>query len=138
MRYDIRGQDKELAKNMKNSDGKKLKSTLYTKIAEQERMLDFFEQSIHHCSQQIQLCIDKTTIEQDELKKQEYEAQKIVFEDNKLIWNISGFITLISIDIKTIQVGMYFAEIEYQKRFYARQICTIMGGVLNCKNQLFP
>ena len=33
---------------------------------------------------------------------------------------------MISIDVKTIQAGMYFAETEWHKRFYARQICTIM------------
>ena len=39
---------------------------------------------------------------------------------------MAGFINLVSMDIKTIQVGMYFAETEWHKRFYARQGCTIM------------
>lgn len=126
MKYNITEVDMELSKNMKNAEGKQLKSILYSKIAEQEAMLDLFEVSINHCEQQIQLCIDKMTTETDDLKKQEHKATEVVFRDNKLIWNISGFITLISIDIKTIQAGMYFAETEWHKRFYARQVCTIM------------
>ena len=126
MIYNIGDIDRELANNMKGSGGKRLKETLAKKIAEQETMLDVFEVSIKHCNQQIELCTDKAAAEQNELKRQEYDNTRIVFEDNKLIWNISGFITLISIDVKTIQAGMYFAETEWHKRFYARQICTIM------------
>lgn len=126
MKYNISGVDRELAKKMQGREGKELKLTLLKKIAEQEVMLDLFEQSISHCNQQIQYCIDKANNEKDASKKQWYEAQKIVFDDNKFIWNISGFVNLISIDVKTIQVGMYFAETEWHKRFYARQICTIM------------
>ncbi|WP_294607174.1 hypothetical protein [uncultured Bacteroides sp.] len=126
MKYNISGVDRELAKKMQGREGKELKLTLLKKIAEQEVMLNLFEQSISHCNQQIQYCIDKVNNEKDASKKQWYETQKIVFDDNKLIWNISGFVTLISIDVKTIQVGMYFAETEWHKRFYARQICTIM------------
>lgn len=126
MKYNISAIDRELAKKMQSREGKELKLTLLKKIGEQEMMLDLFEKSINHCNQQIQYCIDKANNEQNVLKKQEYETQKIVFDDNKLIWNISGFVNLISIDIKTIQVGMFFAETEWHKRFYARQICTIM------------
>lgn len=126
MKYNISGVDRELAKKMQGREGKELKLTLLEKIREQEMMLDLFKKSINHCNQQIQYCIDKANNEQDVLKKQEYETQRIVFDDNKLIWNISGFVNLISIDIKTIQVGMFFTETEWHKRFYARQICTIM------------
>lgn len=126
MIYNISDVDRELANNMKDSSGKQLKGTLMNKVAEQETILDLFEKSINHCNQQIKLCIDKAAAEENELKRQEYDNTRIVFEDNKLIWNISGFITLISIDVKTIQSGMYFAETEWHKRFYARQICTIM------------
>lgn len=126
MKYNITGLDRELAKNMQSSGGMQLKATLKMKVVEQETMLDLFEQSIIHCNQQIQLCTEKADSVQNILKNQDYEAQKVIFEDNKLIWNISGFITLISIDVKTMQAGMYFAETEWHKRFYARQICTIM------------
>lgn len=126
MKYNITGLDRELTKNFNSLESKHLKETLKVKIAEQEAMLDLFNQSITHCNQQVGFCTNKIIEENDTLKKQEYEAQKVIFEDNKLIWNISGFITLISIDIKTIQTGMYFAETEWHKRFYARQVCTIM------------
>lgn len=126
MKYNITEVDRILSKSMKGTEGKQLKSTLYVKIAEQETMLELFEESINHCDQQIQLCIEKKATETDDLKRKDYEATEIAFRDNKLIWNISGFITLISIDIKTIQVGMYFAETEWHKRFYTRQVCTIM------------
>lgn len=126
MKYNITEVDRALAKKMRTSDGKKLKATLTKKIAEQEKMLDLFEQSINHCNLQIKHYIEKAGVEPNDLKRQEYDKIRIVFEDNKLIWNISGFITLVSIDVKTIQAGMYFAETEWHKRFYARQICTIM------------
>lgn len=126
MKYNVSVVDRELAKKMQGREGKELKLTLLKKIAEQEVMLDLFEQSIRHCNQQIQYCLDKANNEEDVSKKQWYETQKNVFDDNKLIWNMSGFVNLISIDVKTIQLGMYFVETEWHKRFYARQICTIM------------
>ena len=124
MKYNISETDKFLAAKLKTQEGSQIKIILKNKILEEEKMLDFFEQSITHCNNQIQLC--KIKSKQEISKRLDYETQKIVFEDNKLIWNISGFITLISMDIKTIQLGMYFAETEWHKRFYARQACTIM------------
>lgn len=126
MKYNTTNMDQELSQLMNSSEGKQLEKTLKTKIVEQELMLNLFGRSIEHCNRQIKIYTNKLFNEQDALKKQEYEKQKIVFEDNKLIWNISGFIALISIDIKTIQLGMYFVDTEWRKRFYARQICTIM------------
>lgn len=126
MKYNINQLDKDYAKLVDGHDGKRLKDNLKTNISEQEKMLGIFENSVNHCNKQISLCVDKIAHEQDDFKRQEYETQKYIFEDNKLIWNISGFITLVSIDIKTMQIGMNFAETEWQKRFYARQICTVM------------
>ncbi len=119
MDYNTKQIDKDLALLFKSKEGDELKKTLRDKIAEQERMLDAFKTSIMHCDSQIQLCNAS-----DPIKKN--EANKVIFEDNKRIWNISGFINLISMDIKTIQYGMYFAETEWHKRFYARHACTIM------------
>jgi hypothetical protein len=126
MKYNIKNTDINLAMKLNSQEGSKIKSDLKHKIIELENMLDLFKLSINHCNRLVQYCTEKEYSEQDNLKQQEYKAQRLTFEDNKLIWNISGFITLISIDIKTIQIGMYFAESEWHKRFYARQICTIM------------
>lgn len=75
MKYNITGLDRELTKNFNSLESKHLKETLKVKIAEQEAMLDLFNQSITHCNQQVGFCTNKIIEENDTLKKQEYEAQ---------------------------------------------------------------
>lgn len=100
MKYNINGVDLHLARNLK-MDGKAIKKNLHLKLEEEEKMLDLFEQSVKHC-------------------------QANNFNDNQTIWNISGFVNLVSMDIKTVNIGIYFAESEWIKRYYARQACLIM------------
>lgn len=126
MKYNITGIDLELSKKLKTSFGQMIKSNLKLNIDEQEKQLNEFKKNLNYCEDQIKLYVDKAMTEKDDSIRKKYEDQKIVFADNKMIWNISGFIALVSLDIKTIQLGMYFAESEWHKRFYARQICMIM------------
>ncbi|MCW3105547.1 MAG: hypothetical protein JWQ09_53 [Segetibacter sp.] len=48
------------------------------------------------------------------------------FKDNEIIWNISGYVNIISYDIKIITRDLTFARSEWQKRHYARQACLII------------
>lgn len=126
MKYNISNRDRILSDSLNCPEGLKTIINLKEKILEMEGMLDLFKESIDQCNRLIKYCNDKIMTEVDNDKQKQYETQKIVWEDNKLIWNISGFITLISIDVKTIQIGLYYSEEEWRKRFYARQICIIM------------
>ncbi len=126
MKYNSTNTDTILSRKLIGKKGHKIKQDLQLKLNEQEKMLDLINISISHCNTQIELLQGKADKESDVLYKTKLIDQRIVFEDNKKIWNISGFINLISMDIKTTQIGMYFTETDWHKRFYARQICTIM------------
>lgn len=53
------------------------------------------------------------------------------FNNTRLIWNIAGFINIVSLDLKVVGKDLYFAENEWQKRYYARQACLIIYESLN-------
>lgn len=125
MDYNINFTDIQLSQHIQSYKGIKIKESLKEKIAEEEKMLDLINSSIFHCNRQI----DNYNNLKKEGKYKEastFEKIKNTFISNKSIWNIAGFITLVSIDIKTIQLGIYFAENEWHKRFYARQACVII------------
>lgn len=151
MKYNITDLDVCLANDMNTEEGRKIKVDLSQKIAEEELMLDQFEISLTHCKEQIELynlriqnynkeivnC--KNHINPDinaktilfRAEKEKLKHQKLVFEENMLIWKISGYITLISIDVKTMQKGLYSSQSEWDKRFYARQAYVIMYDAPN-------
>lgn len=48
------------------------------------------------------------------------------FKDSEIIWNISGYVNIISYDLKIITQDITFATGEWQKRHYIRQACLII------------
>lgn len=78
-----------------------LTSTFESNFQRQEQILNLIKSSLNH-------------------------AEFNNFHDNKLIWNIAGFISIISYDLKIIGRDLTFAQSEWQKRYYARQACLII------------
>lgn len=148
MNYKINDVDRFLDKKMSSQEGKSIVIDLQAKIDEEEMQLDIFKQNINHCNSQIALVepvLKKATETLEKLSRHkpqtpdirdninkvktlrdEYKAKKLTFEENSLIWNASGYITLISIEIKTMQKGLYSSNSEWDKRFFARQAYVIM------------
>jgi hypothetical protein len=80
------------------TEGSQLKTMLTETVAEEEKMLAQIEQAIRHCDTQA-------------------EAK---------IWNMFGRAVMLSMDLKTLQIGMYASELEWAKRLYIRQIDGLM------------
>jgi len=89
-----------------NKQKKEINDSFQKNIESQERMLDFFIVGINH-------------------------ADFNKFKDTRLIWNISGFINIVSLDLKVIGRDLTFAENEWQKRYYARQACLLIYESFN-------
>lgn len=124
LNYNISEIDLVLKSKMLSPEGAMVKDSLIAKISELEQQLRLFQDSITHCNKQIE---EYHKLEIEDPEKESVYCDKIVaFENNRYIWNLSGFITLLSIDIKTLQIGLYFSENEWQKRHYARYACTLM------------
>lgn len=124
LNYNISEIDLVLKSKMLSPEGAMVKDSLMAKISELEQQLRLFQDSITHCNKQIE---EYHKLEIEDLERESVYCDKIVaFENNRYIWNLSGFITLLSIDIKTLQIGLYFSENEWQKRHYARYACTLM------------
>lgn len=148
MNYKITDTDSSLAQKMSTQEGKSIIIDLQTKIEDEELQLDKFKEGINRCNSEIAkvepVLRDATAtfkklvnhkprtqdikdqINEVRAIKEDYKAKKLAFEENYLVWNISGYITLISIDIKTMQKGLYSATTEWDKRFFARQSYLIM------------
>lgn len=124
LNYNISEIDLVLKSKMLSPEGAMVKDSLIAKISELEQQLRLFQDSITHCNKQIEE-YHKLEIEDPE-RKSVYCDKIVAFENNRYIWNLSGFITLLSIDIKTLQIGLYFSENEWQKRHYARYACTLI------------
>ena len=124
LNYNISEIDLVLKSKMLSPEGTMVKDSLIAKISELEQQLRLFQDSITHCNKQIE---EYHKLEIEDPERESVYCDKIVaFENNRCIWNLSGFITLLSIDIKTLQIGLYFSENEWQKRHYARYACTLM------------
>lgn len=124
LNYNISEIDLVLKSKMLSPEGAMVKDSLIAKISELEQQLRLFQDSITHCNTQIE---EYHKLEIEDPERESVYCDKIVaFENNRYIWNLSGFITLLSIDIKTLQIGLYFSENEWQKRHYARYACTLM------------
>lgn len=124
LNYNISEIDLVLKSKMLSPEGAMVKDSLIAKISELEQQLRLFQDSITHCNKQIE---EYHKLEIEDPERESVYCDKIVaFENNRYIWNLSGFITLLSIDIKTLQIGLYFSENEWQKRHYARYACTLM------------
>lgn len=124
LNYNISEIDLVLKSKMLSPEGAMVKDSLIAKISELEQQLRLFQDSIAHCNKQIE---EYHKLEIEDPERESVYCDKIVaFENNRYIWNLSGFITLLSIDIKTLQIGLYFSENEWQKRHYARYACTLM------------
>ncbi|WRQ32046.1 hypothetical protein U5907_05545 [Bacteroidales bacterium MB20-C3-3] len=153
MNYITTDVDKILDIKMSTPEGKSIIIDLQTKIEEEELQIELFKESLNHLNSEIAkiepvLKQANATLEKllkhkphtQDIKRQiaevnsireEYKAKRLAFEENALIWNISGYITLISIDIKKIQKGLYSATSEWDKRFFARQSYLIMYDAPN-------
>jgi len=153
MNYKTTDVDKILDIKMSTPKGKSIIIDLQTKIEEEELQIELFKESLSHIKSEIAkiepvLKQANATLEKlrkhkphtQDIKKQiveansireEYKAKRLAFEENDLVWNISGYITLISIDIKTMQKGLYSATSEWDKRFFARQSYLIMYDAPN-------
>ncbi|MEG1567810.1 MAG: hypothetical protein RR347_09015 [Anaerovoracaceae bacterium] len=144
---------------MSTQEGKLIIIDLQNKIEEEEIQLDLFKQNINHCNSEIakvEPVLREAVATLQKLRKykpqtqdikdktnevkgiiNEYKPKKLAFEENVLVWNISGYITLISIDVKTMQKGLYSATSEWDRRFFARQSYLIMYDAPNqIKQQL--
>jgi len=53
------------------------------------------------------------------------------FKDNKLLWNIAGYITIISFDLKIIGKDITFSTNKWEKRHYCRQASIVMFEAIN-------
>lgn len=153
MNYKTTDSDRLLAQKMSTQEGKSIIIDLQTKIEDEELQLDKFKESINHCNSEIAKIepvlrqattilkkLDKYKPQTQDVKDKineikdvikEYKPKKLAFEENALVWNISGYITLISIDVKTMQKGLYSATSEWDKRFFARQSYLIMYDAPN-------
>ncbi len=148
MEYNINSSDLFLRNKMTADALDSLICNLEKNIIEQENQLDLFKQNVTHCKNEISkiepIIREATSIIRSVSKKdhnnanikdqiqtakqvlKEYKGSKEAFEENKMIWNVSGYIALISIDIKTMQKGLYSSTTEWDKRFFARQSYIIM------------
>ena len=124
--FTINSDDYSLESFMKENK-QKLQKDLYLSLQKNESLMKIFQDSIVFCRNQIEkyellLSVDKSN------KKIEEELD--AWKTQEYIWNFSGFINLISMDIKTLQIGLYFSENQWQKRYYARYSYTLIMSVL--------
>lgn len=124
--FTINSDDYSLESFMKENK-QKLQKDLYISLQKNESLMKIFQDSIVFCRNQIEkyellLSVDKSN------KKIEEELD--AWKTQEYIWNFSGFINLISMDIKTLQIGLYFSENQWQKRYYARYSYTLIMSVL--------
>lgn len=153
MDYKTTDVDKILDIKMSTPEGKSIIIDLQTKIEEEELQIELFKESLNHLNSEIakiEPVLKQANATLEKLRKhkphtlniirqiaevnsirEEYKAKRLAFEENVLVWNISGYITLISIDIKTMQKGLYSATSEWDKRFFARQSYLIMYDAPN-------
>ena len=111
-----------------NKHKQELLKDLYITLQSTESAMKIFQDSIVFCKNQIKnyellLSVDKSN------KKIEEELD--AWKTQEYIWNFSGFINLISMDIKTLQIGLYFSENQWQKRYYARYSYTLIYECIN-------
>lgn len=111
-----------------NKHKQELLKDLYITLQSTESAMKIFQDSIVFCRNQIEkyellLSVDKSN------KKIEEELD--AWKTQEYIWNFSGFINLISMDIKTLQIGLYFSENQWQKRYYSRYSYTLIYECIN-------
>lgn len=107
-------------------DGKVLEENINNKIQELELQLAEFKKQIHFFDSQVATSVKKIAKEKGIVKKGYYVEQKQVFADGKVIANISCFIAIISIDIKSAKKGLYFEKTEWAKRNAAKNLCVTL------------
>lgn len=98
--YNVTDDDKDFARLLKDKKSEFL-TTFAQNLNLQERNLQVFRASIEHCKD-------------NNLPK------------SKIIWNAAGYISLISFDLKIVVKCMTFAELEWEKRYFARQAALLM------------
>lgn len=100
-----------------------LKQNLIRTLNENESNMKIFHVSIDYCKQQIS---KYKHLEETDRTNKNITYKLSAFRNQYYIWNFAAFINLISMDLKTLQIGLYFAETEWQKRFYARFLYTLV------------
>ena len=120
--------DDYLLESLMNKHKQELLKDLYITLQSTESSMKIFQDSIVFCKNQIKnyellLSVDKSN------KKIEEELD--AWKTQEYIWNFSGFINLISMDIKTLQIGLYFSENQWQKRYYSRYSYTLIYECIN-------
>ena len=48
------------------------------------------------------------------------------FPKSKVVWNAAGYINIVSFDLKIIAKNLAFAELEWEKRYFARQAALLI------------
>lgn len=127
LKYSLNTDDYSLEILMKQNK-QELLNSLYTTLESIESTMSEFQKSIVYCKNQItnyELLLAANS--SNKKIKEELDAWKT----QEYIWNFSGFINLISMDIKTLQIGLYFSENQWQKRYYARYSYSLIYECIN-------
>ena len=120
--FTINSDDYSLESFMKENK-QKLQKDLYISLQKNESSMKIFQDSIVFCRNQIEKYKLLLSINRNNRK---IEEELDAWKTQEYIWNFSGFINLISMDIKTLQIGLYFSENQWQKRYYARYSYTLI------------
>lgn len=125
-----------LEDKMQSDEGKELRAVLRAKIQEGQMCLDQLTIGLKHSKSQIQKIDECLKRNVTTAQRQSLLIKKAAFETVRKIWNFATQIQLISIECKTIQEKLYFAETDWDKSLQSRYACNYMYEYGNNLNKM--
>lgn len=121
---------------MQSDEGKELRAVLKLKIQEGQMCLDQLTIGLKHSKSQLQIIDNHLKNNVTATQRKSLLAKKAAFLTVQKIWNFATQIQLISIECKTLQEKLYFAETDWDKSQQSRNACNYMYEYGNNLNKM--